>query len=77
MSDTSSLSLADESKTSIESNEGKGITLTFEVDDIQNTHSQLVRMGLENLNIKDHPWGAQDIHIYDPEGNRVEFWAAN
>ena len=77
ISDTSRLSIADELKTSIKSNEGKGITLTFEVDDIQNTHSNLVQLGLENIVIKDHSWGAQVIHIYDPEGNRIEFWEAN
>lgn len=77
ISDTSRLSFADKSKTSIESNDGKGITLTFEVDDIQNTLSNLIQMGLENVVIKDHPWGAQVIHIHDPEGNRVEFWTAH
>lgn len=77
ISSTSRLSIADESKTSIESNEGKGITITFEVDDIQITQSNLIQMGLEDPVIKDHHWGAQVIHIYDPEGNRVEFWTSN
>lgn len=35
------------------------------------------QMGLEDSVIKDHPWGAQVIHIHDPEGNRVEFWTSN
>lgn len=74
MSETARLSIADESRTSIESNDGKGITLTFEVDDIQGTCTKLVKMGLEDVRVKEHSWGAQVIHVYDPEGNRVEFW---
>jgi len=77
ISDTSRLSIADESKTSIESNDGKGITITFEVNDIQRTHANLIQMGLNHPAIKDHLWGAQVIHIYDPEGNRIEFWTPN
>jgi len=74
LGDTSCLSLADASRTSIESNGGKGVTITFEVDDIQIARLNLVRMGLKEPAVKDHPWGARVIHVHDPEGNRVEFW---
>ena len=77
LSDTARLSIADASKTSLETNEGRGITLTFEVDNIQSTHAELIQKGFAGSAISDHSWGAQVIHIFDPEGNRVEFWAAN
>lgn len=77
LNEFSRLSIADEAKTSIDSNEGKGITITFEVDDIAKTHAYLTESGINPPPIKDHPWNAKIIHIYDPEGNRIEFWSTN
>jgi catechol 2,3-dioxygenase-like lactoylglutathione lyase family enzyme len=77
ISDTARLSIADESKASIVSNHGKGVTITFEVDDIQTTLSNLLRLGFDELEILDHAWGARVIYIHDPEGNRIEFWSSN
>ena len=77
LNEASRLSLADASRTSIDSNDGKGITLAFEVSDIKATHLHLTEAGLNPPPIKDHPWGAKVIHIYDPEGNRIEFWSTN
>ncbi|MBI9090393.1 MAG: VOC family protein [Desulfobacterium sp.] len=71
------LSIADEARTSIDSNRGKGITITLEVEDIETTHLYLSKVGLNPPPIKDHAWGAKLIHIYDPEGNRLEFWSPN
>lgn len=70
----SRLSIADEAKTSIMSNEGKGTTISLEVVDIIETHLFLKEAGVHPPPIKDHPWGAKVIYIYDPEGNRIEFW---
>lgn len=77
ISDTSRLSIADESKSTIKSNKGRGITITFEVDDINITHLNLMQLGFKDLVITNHPWDAQVINIHDPEGNRVEFWTSN
>jgi catechol-2,3-dioxygenase len=77
ISDTSCLSIADESKTTIKTSKGSGITIAFEVDDINITHLNLIQLGFKDLVIKNHPWEAQVIYIYDPEGNRVEFWTSN
>ncbi len=54
---------------------GKGITLTLEVDDIEEAHRYLSEVGLNPPPIREHAWGARVIHIYDPEGNRIEFWS--
>ena len=77
LSETSCLSVADESRTTINSNEGKGITITLEVDDIKKTHSYLIESGLNPSLIKHHSWGAKVVHLFDPEGNRIEFWSPN
>ena len=75
LNETSRLSIADEARTSIESNSGKGITITMEVDDIEATFLFLSEAGPNPTPIKDHIWGARVIHIYDPEGHRLEFWS--
>ena len=77
LNDASRLSIADEARSSIDSNDGKGITITLEVDDIETIHLYLNEVGLNPTPIKDHAWGARVIHIYDPEGNRLEFWSPN
>jgi len=71
------LSIADESRASIDSNEGKGVTIALEVGDIETVHIYLNEAGLSPPPIKDHSWGARVIHIHDPEGNRIEFWSIN
>ena len=71
----SRLSIADAARTSMDSNGGKGITITIEVDDIETVHLFLNKVGLDPPPIKAHPWHARVIHIFDPEGNRLEFWA--
>ena len=77
LNEASRLSIADEARTSIDSSGGEGITITLEVDDIEMIHLYLNEVGLNPTPIKDHAWGARVIHIYDPEGNRLEFWSPN
>ena len=77
LNDASRLSIADEARSSMDSNDGKGITITLEVDDIETIRLYLNEVGLNPTPIKEHAWGARVIHIYDPEGNRLEFWAPN
>lgn len=76
ITDTSRLSVADETKTTITSNYGKGITLTFEVEDLRFIRSNLDKNGLRYSTKTSRAWAARMIHVYDPEGNRVEFWAS-
>ena len=77
LNETSRLSIANAARTSIDSCDGKGVTITLEVDDLEMTHSYLKEAGLNPTPIMDHAWGARVIYIYDPEGNRLEFWAQN
>ena len=77
MNETSRLSIANAARTSIDSSDGKGVTITMEVDDIEMTHSYLKEAGLNPTPVRNHAWGARVIYIYDPEGNRLEFWSQN
>ncbi len=71
----SRLSIADAARTSRGSCEGKGITLTLQVNDIERAHARLQAMGLNPPGIREHPWGGRVVYIFDPEGNRLEFWS--
>jgi len=75
LNEHSRLSIADEAATALRSSGGQGVTVTLEVDDIESTHRFLSAAGLQPPPIREHPWGARVIHIYDPEGHRLEFWA--
>jgi catechol 2,3-dioxygenase-like lactoylglutathione lyase family enzyme len=71
---TARLSVADESRTSIKSNHGNGITVGLQVENVENMRAQLVAAGLRPTEVKE-VWGAKAIYIHDPEGNRIEFWS--
>jgi len=68
------LSVANESRTSIDSGDGKGITISLQVIDIEQTRAELMEAGIVPTPIKE-VWGSKAIYIHDPEGNRLEFWA--
>ena len=74
LTQTSRLSVADESRTSIKSGSGKGITIGLQVRDIETTGAHLEKAGLEPTAIKE-VWGAKALYVFDPEGNRIEFWS--
>ena len=71
---TSRLSVADESRTSVKSAGGKGITITLQVADIKATRARLENAGLSPTVVKEI-WGAKAFYVFDPEGNRIEFWS--
>ncbi len=71
---TSRLSIADEKKASIKSCGGSGITIAFEVDDIETNYHSLLKMELRPSAIRQHLWNARVFYLFDPEGHRIEFW---
>jgi len=75
LNETSCLSIADAARASIDSSHGAGITITLQVTDMEKTHKYLTKLALDPSPIKDHVWGAKVVHVFDPEGHRVEFWA--
>lgn len=70
------LSVADESRTTISTSQGAGITLTFQVESADETWRALRDSGLAIGPLKDHGWGARLFYFFDPEGHRLEVWSA-
>ncbi|TKB06396.1 VOC family protein [Desulforhopalus sp. IMCC35007] len=68
------LSIANEESASIKSCSGNGITICFQIDDIQIMHTCLMNLRVNPTQIK-VIWGSKAFYVYDPEGNRIEFWS--
>jgi catechol 2,3-dioxygenase-like lactoylglutathione lyase family enzyme len=68
------LSIADEKRASIKSCNGKGITLSFEIENIDDTWKFVEKAGLNPTMIRKHPWDARFFNLFDPEGHRIEIW---
>ena len=72
--DNAYLSIANADGTSIQSSNGNGITLSFQVESVDVAHRQLRDLGIKAGPIKPI-WGERAFYIYDPEGHRVELWS--
>ena len=72
--DNTYLSIANAAGTSIQSSNGNGITLSFQVETVDVAHRKLRDLGIKAGPIKPI-WGARAFYIYDPEGHRVELWS--
>jgi catechol 2,3-dioxygenase-like lactoylglutathione lyase family enzyme len=73
LNEAARLSVADERRASIKSGDGKGITISLQVVDVEEVRGQLVERGFDPTPIKE-VWGSKAIYLRDPEGNRLEFW---
>jgi uncharacterized glyoxalase superfamily protein PhnB len=74
LNEMSRLSVADENRVTIKSGGGNGITLSWKVDALQAIWNDFEKNGLTPTAIKEHPWNASVFFLFDPEGNRIEFW---
>jgi catechol 2,3-dioxygenase-like lactoylglutathione lyase family enzyme len=72
--DNTFLSIANTASTTIRSSNGTGITLSFQVENIDIDHRRLRGIGIETGPIKTI-WGARAFYIFDPEGHRIELWS--
>lgn len=68
------LSVADAAHASIPSAAGAGITLSWQVQNIDAIYNQLVTVGVRVTPIK-AIWGSRTCFVFDPEGNRIELWS--
>ena len=73
LNEMSRLSVANEARTSIKSGDGRGVTISLQVADIEQTQADLLNAGIPSTPVKE-VWGARAIYVRDPEGNRLEFW---
>jgi catechol 2,3-dioxygenase-like lactoylglutathione lyase family enzyme len=67
------LSIANESRATIHSVEGQGITLTWQVPGIEEAYPSLVSQNTPLTPIT-KKWGSQVFYLHDPEGHRIELW---
>ncbi|MBS3808883.1 MAG: VOC family protein [Desulfobacterales bacterium] len=74
LTDSSRISIADQTRASVKSCGGKGFTLALEVEDIDSVRADMEKSGLVPTDIRDHPWGARVFYFHDPEGHRIEIW---
>ena len=70
----SRLSIADEKRSSIQSCDGKGITISLEVNKVEVMRECMERAGIKPTELKRHPWNALVFYLFDPEGHRIEIW---
>ena len=68
------LSVADQRRTTMTSAAGKGLTLSFQTDNLLALHRELTRMALAPTKIRPRVMGADVFYLFDPEGTRLEFW---
>ncbi|MFW5901841.1 MAG: VOC family protein, partial [Thermodesulfobacteriota bacterium] len=65
LTETSRLSIADERRASVKSCGGRGITVALEVDRIEAARERMQAMGAAPTEIRDHPWGARVLYVFD------------
>jgi uncharacterized glyoxalase superfamily protein PhnB len=59
---------------SIKSANGSGITLSWQVEDVEKAHHRLSQLGIKTSRIK-LVWGSRAFYFFDPEGHRLELWS--
>lgn len=69
------LSVADARRASVESAEGRGVTVTLKVGDRAAAQRTLRERGLSPGEIRMHSFGADVFYLNDPDGNRIEYWS--
>lgn len=73
LADTSFLSIANSTRATISDVQGQGVTLTWEVTDLEKAKEQLEIQGIITTPIQ-NKWNALVFYCRDPEGHRLEFW---
>ena len=74
LNESARLSVANENRASVKSGDGKGLTISLQVADVEEIHTELLATGFNPTQIKE-VWGSKTTYLHDPEGNRLEFWA--
>ncbi len=68
------ISVADASRTSIAPGDGSGLTISLRVGDVAAVRSTLVAAGID-VGAVGARFGSPVIDVFDPSGNRLEFWS--
>jgi len=67
------LSIADESRAGIQSVGGQGVTLSWQVPNLQEMFNAFRKQNISTGGIQ-KKWGAYLFYLHDPEGHRIELW---
>ncbi len=70
------VSVADASRSSIRSGDGAGLTLSWQVADVDAVGASLRDAGVDVGDLITR-FGARVIDVFDPAGNRIEFWSGS
>lgn len=73
LTDQAYLSIADESRASIHSVGGQGITLSWQIANLSAMRGTLIERNIVVSEIHQQ-WGASVFYLHDPEGHRIELW---
>lgn len=76
VNDSTHLSIADARHCSIDPGHGKGLTLSFQCSHLAELHAYLLAETQQPGDLIDKGWREPYFYLYDPEGNRIEFWQA-
>jgi catechol 2,3-dioxygenase-like lactoylglutathione lyase family enzyme len=74
LTDNSFLSIANSARSTISDVQGQGVTLTWEVMDLEKAKENLETQGIVTTPLQ-RKWNARVFYCQDPEGHRLEFWA--
>jgi len=70
------VSVADAARASVRPGDGAGLTLSWRVADVHAVRRELTDRGL-SVGEVGRRWGADVLDLFDPSGNRLEFWSSD
>lgn len=76
VADNTFVSVADAARSSVPAGTGAGLTLSWEVSDLESAHASLAAAGGSPQPIA-RRFGADVFDVFDPAGNRIEFWSSS
>jgi catechol-2,3-dioxygenase len=76
VNDSAHISVANVTHCTIPSGEGRGVTLSWQVDELAQLRESLLAQGVKVSGITSTSWRAPWFYAWDPEGHRIEFWQA-
>ena len=70
------VSVADASRSSVRAGDGAGVTLSWQVADVDEVRTSLRDAGAEVGEVVTR-FGARVFDVFDPAGNRIELWSGS
>lgn len=74
VNDGARISVANVQHCTIPSGEGRGVTLSWQVEELEQLRAHLLAQGVKVSEITSTSWRAPWFYAWDPEGHRIEFW---